>query len=98
MKEIDFEKIVKDAAVFAENRLPAHSDHTAYRSAAELAAGESSLRLSLDGLWKFHERNTMRLEGIFFNDIPNDLNLEDKFSYEEQRRREQQREETCSTK
>ena len=52
----------------------------------------------IDGLWKFHERNTMRLEGIFFNDIPNDLNLEDKFSYEEQRRREQQREETCSTK
>ena len=47
----------------------------------------------IDGLWKFHELDTMRIKGIFFNAIKNDLNLEDKFSYEEQKRREKQREE-----
>ena len=48
-----FEKI-KDPAYFAENRLPAHSDHDFYASAEELEIGESSLRLSLNGPWKFH--------------------------------------------
>lgn len=44
---------LKDPAYFAENRVPAHSDHIAYANAAELAAGESSLRRSLNGYWKF---------------------------------------------
>jgi len=53
MKTFSFDKIVKDPGVFADNRLPAHSDHVTYASAAERAAGESSLRLCLNGLWKF---------------------------------------------
>ena len=49
----NFENL-KSPAYFAENRIPAHSDHIAYASHAEWAAGKSSLRLSLNGLWKFH--------------------------------------------
>lgn len=48
------ETSIKDPAFFAENRVAAHSDHVAYASSQELAAGESSLRHSLNGLWKFH--------------------------------------------
>ena len=54
MKEFSYEKIVKDPAVFQDNRLKAHSDHVAYRSMDELTSGETTLRMSLDGLWKFH--------------------------------------------
>ena len=54
MKEFSYENLVKNTAVFADGRLPAHSDHLAFRTAEELAAGESSLRLCLDGVWKFH--------------------------------------------
>ena len=54
MKEYSYEKIVKNPAVFADNRLPAHSDHIAYSTEEELEAGESSFRFSLDGVWKFH--------------------------------------------
>ncbi|MBO5544345.1 MAG: beta-galactosidase, partial [Oscillospiraceae bacterium] len=54
MKTFDFESIVKNPAVFADGRLPAHADFVPYRSRAELFAGESSLRLPLDGLWHFH--------------------------------------------
>ena len=60
MKEFSYEAIVKDPAVFADKRLPAHSDHLAFRSAAELRAGESSLRLCLDGVWRFHYARTIR--------------------------------------
>ncbi|MCR4691444.1 MAG: DUF4981 domain-containing protein [Lachnospiraceae bacterium] len=52
MKAFDF-NIVRDPKVFCENRLPAHSDHVAYASRQELEAQESSLKISLDGLWKF---------------------------------------------
>lgn len=40
-----------DPSFFAENRLPAHSDHIAYADAMEMADGVSSLRRSLNGLW-----------------------------------------------
>ena len=53
MKEFDY-NIVKDPAVFKVNALPAHSDHTAFASAEEMREGSSSLRASLNGLWKFH--------------------------------------------
>ena len=46
--------IVKDPKIFKLNVLPAHSDHTVYRSREELRLGRSSLRQSLDGVWKFH--------------------------------------------
>ena len=49
----DFAKL-KSPAHFAENRVPAHSDHVVYASREEWAAGETSLRFSLNGLWKFH--------------------------------------------
>ena len=39
--------------LFRVNRLDAHSDHVCYASAEEAEAGESSLRQSLDGAWRF---------------------------------------------
>ena len=54
MKTFSFDRVVRDPAVFAEGRLPAHSDHIAYRSEAEAHAGVSSLRFPLDGVWRFH--------------------------------------------
>ena len=45
---------LKDPLFFAENRVAAHSDHVAYASMEELSHGETSLRSSLNGLWKFH--------------------------------------------
>lgn len=48
---------VKDPAVFKENVLPAHSDHIAYKSSEEAERGETSLRQSLNGIWKFHYAN-----------------------------------------
>lgn len=53
MKDFDF-CMVKDPGVFKEGALKAHSDHVAYASFEELEEGESSLVLSLNGLWKFH--------------------------------------------
>lgn len=43
-----------DPLFFQENRLPAHSDHGWYASAAEIDQDRSSFRRSLNGLWKFH--------------------------------------------
>lgn len=55
--QFDHRKI-KDPAFFAENRASAHSDHAVYASAAEKETGDSSLRFSLNGCWKFfHARN-----------------------------------------
>ena len=45
---------LKDPAFFQENRVAAHSDHVAYANMEELSRGETSLRQSLNGLWKFH--------------------------------------------
>jgi len=42
-----------DPTVFQVNRLDAHSDHICYASAKELMQGETSLRQSLDGVWRF---------------------------------------------
>ena len=52
MSEFDFSRIA-DPGYFSENRLPAHSDHICYATRQEAAAGQSSLRQSLDGLWFF---------------------------------------------
>ena len=58
MKTFDFDSIVKNPSVFADGRLPAHADFVPYRNAAELAAGETSLRMPLDGVWRFrYSRN-----------------------------------------
>ena len=45
---------LSDPTLFAENRLPAHSDHQWFADAAEAATGASGLEQSLNGLWKFH--------------------------------------------
>lgn len=44
---------VKDPSFFKENVLPAHSMQTVYRNSKELLGQKSSLRQSLDGVWKF---------------------------------------------
>lgn len=44
---------ITDPATFRVNRLDAHSDHVCYASAQEMEWGESSLRQSLDGAWRF---------------------------------------------
>ena len=48
----DFSKL-SDPRYFAENRLPAHSDHRYYRDETELARGISSFERTLDGVWQF---------------------------------------------
>ncbi|MCR5669975.1 MAG: DUF4981 domain-containing protein [Butyrivibrio sp.] len=53
MKEF-IETIIGDPRVFEENRLPAHSDHVAYASVAEMNAKKSSYITDLDGVWRFH--------------------------------------------
>lgn len=70
-KEFD-SKIVRDPAVFQENRLPAHADHVAYGSVEELLCGESRYRMSLDGCWKFHyAKNEMQAPDGFWKDKAN---------------------------
>ena len=48
----DFSKL-SDPRYFAENRLPAHSDHRFYRDETELARGISSFERALGGVWQF---------------------------------------------
>ena len=58
MKTFDFDSIVKNPSVFADGRLPAHADFIPYRNEAEYAVRESSLRMPLDGIWRFrYSRN-----------------------------------------
>jgi beta-galactosidase len=45
---------ISDPTFFAENRLPAHSDHRWFTDAAEAETGTSSFEQSLNGIWKFH--------------------------------------------
>ena len=52
MAQFDYSK-VKDPTFFKENVLAAHSSHIAYGNKGELFDGKSSLRASLDGIWKF---------------------------------------------
>ncbi len=47
------EKRLSDPEYFSEYRLPAHSDHIPYASREEADLGETSLRFSLNGYWKF---------------------------------------------
>lgn len=46
-------RIVSNPEVFKINVLPAHSDHVAYASEEEMEEEVTSLRYSLNGLWKF---------------------------------------------
>ena len=51
--EFDVKKI-HDPKFFKENCMAAHSDHVTYKNEAEAVEQNSSFRLSLDGIWKFH--------------------------------------------
>ncbi|MDR2973233.1 MAG: hypothetical protein LBV00_00770, partial [Propionibacteriaceae bacterium] len=48
-----------DPTFFAENRLPAHSDHRCFATSAEAASGVSSYEQCLDGVWKFRYSPTL---------------------------------------
>ena len=52
MMQFDYTQ-VKNPEFFQENRLEAHSDHVCYANEQQLRIKETSLRKSLDGLWKF---------------------------------------------
>ncbi|HCM92643.1 MAG TPA: beta-galactosidase, partial [Lachnospiraceae bacterium] len=52
MKTFD-QNIISDPRIYEQNRLRAHSSHTTYASFSELVSEESSLKMSLDGVWKF---------------------------------------------
>lgn len=45
--------LVKDPHYYSENRVEAHSDHVPYASREEMERGETSFRMSLNGVWKF---------------------------------------------
>ncbi len=47
------EKKLKDPGYFRENRLDPHTDHAWFLTDREREAGECSLRMSLNGQWKF---------------------------------------------
>ena len=51
--EFDVKKI-HDPKFFKENCMAEHSDHVTYKNEAEAVEQNSSFRLSLDGIWKFH--------------------------------------------
>ena len=57
MKQFDFDSVVRDVRVFADNRLAVCADFVPYADADELTAGRTSLRMSLDGVWRFHYAN-----------------------------------------
>ncbi|MDQ7991343.1 MAG: glycoside hydrolase family 2 TIM barrel-domain containing protein, partial [Propionicimonas sp.] len=45
---------LSDPEFFADNRIPAHSDHRWFRDAVEATEGTSGYEQLLNGLWKFH--------------------------------------------
>lgn len=53
MKTFNYE-MVKNPLCFRENAIAAHSDHKYYASMEEMEQADSSFRMSLNGLWKFH--------------------------------------------
>ncbi len=64
----DYDKI-RDPEFFKEGALPAHSDHEAYPSEADLRAGENPARCSLDGLWKFSYARNLDERVAGFEDL-----------------------------
>lgn len=53
MIAFDYNK-VQDPRYFQEGRLAAHSDHSFFKNLNEVEVGETELKVSLNGLWKFH--------------------------------------------
>ncbi len=46
-------RILGNPEVFEQNRLPAHSDHIAYKNIIEAINRRTSLRIGLNGVWQF---------------------------------------------
>lgn len=69
MKHPNFEWL-SDPAVFAANRLPAHSDHRFYQSEEQAGQmGEMPLQFSLNGAWRFaYAKNTKEIPQGFWAD------------------------------
>jgi len=69
MQSFDYE-IVKNPEIFEQNRMKAHSDHTAYANEYEAKVRKSSLRYSLNGIWKFaYAKNyDLAIKGFEAND------------------------------
>ncbi|WP_022778849.1 glycoside hydrolase family 2 TIM barrel-domain containing protein [Butyrivibrio sp. AE3009] len=59
MKNFTFD-MVKDPEIFKDNVLPQTADFVAYQNEEEIEGRVSSLRLSLNGLWKFHYARNYR--------------------------------------
>ena len=64
-KIFDISKLA-DSTYFADNRLPAHSDHHYYANEEEMLNEEMSMRQSLNGLWYFSYAKILasRIEGF----------------------------------
>lgn len=64
-KIFDISKLA-DSTYFADNRLPAHSDHHYYANEEEMLNEEMSMRQSLNGLWYFSYAKNLasRIEGF----------------------------------
>ena len=77
MKDFVYD-IVKDPKTFQQNRLPAHSDHVAFKSLAEAETGISSYRISLDGVWHFHYSKNIKNAPVNFFDIDFDTTTWDR--------------------
>ncbi|RRD30790.1 glycoside hydrolase family 2 TIM barrel-domain containing protein [Actinomyces bowdenii] len=60
-----------DPGFFAENRLPAHSDHLWYADWDEARLGGSSFQISLDGVWKLScaKSPALAVEGFWADDV-----------------------------
>ena len=52
--------MIKDPEIFKDNVLPAHGDFKTFATDDELEEGVSSLKISLNGMWKFHYAKTYR--------------------------------------
>lgn len=50
--EFDY-RIVENPRIYEQNRMEAHADFVLYKNELELAQKESSMRYSLNGMWKF---------------------------------------------
>lgn len=61
--------ILSNPRIYQENRLSAHSDHIAYAGESERSLGETSLRKSLNGVWKFSYAPNMGLAVEGFEEL-----------------------------
>ena len=70
MEKFDFE-IVKNPEIFQQIRLEAHSDHVVYGNKTEYMLKQSSLRVDMNGIWKFAYAKNMSLaiEGFEKNEF-----------------------------